>query len=83
MKSNQQEGEGVSKIKYMTQSRTGIAGVIKSPYIGVLYEPNIEQPLVYFTKPKNVTQEQFDIVVDDVMKQIQGLSKKSVEALEN
>lgn len=67
----------------MTQSRTGIAGVVKSPYIGVVYEPNIEQPIVYFTKPKNISNETFEIVVDDILKQIQGLSKKSVEVLEN
>lgn len=72
----------MNKILSITQSRTGITGAIKSPYIGVLFEPNIEQPVVYFTKPKYVTQEQFDIVVDDLLKQIQGLSKQSVEALE-
>lgn len=71
------------KIKYMTQSRTGITGVVKSPYIGVVYEPNIEQPIVYFTKPKSVSNEAFEIIVDDILKQIQGLSKKSVEVLEN
>ena len=71
------------KIKYMTQSRTGITGVVKSPYIGVVYEPNIEQPIVYCTKPKSVSNEAFEIIVDDILKQIQGLSKKSVEVLEN
>lgn len=71
------------KLKYMTQSRTGITGVIKSPYIGVVYEPNIEQPIVYFTKPKNISSEAFEIIVDDILKQMQGLSKKSVEVLEN
>ena len=71
------------KIKYMTQSRTGIAGVVKSPYIGVVYEPNIEQPVVYFTKPKNISNEAFEVIVDDILKQIQGLSKRSVEVLEN
>ena len=71
----------MSKIKHITQSRTGITGVIKSPYLGVVYEPNIHQPIVYFTKPKNISQEAFDIVVDDILKQIQGLSQKSVEAL--
>ena len=73
----------MSKIKYITQSRTGIPGVIKRPYIGVVYEPNVEQPIVYFTKPKNISQEAFDIVIDDILKQIQGLSQKSVEALTN
>lgn len=71
------------KVKYMTQSRTGITGVVKSPYIGVVYEPNIEQPIVYFTKPRNISSEAFEIVVDDILKQIQGLSKQSVEVLEN
>ena len=71
------------KVKYMTQSRTGITGVVKSPYIGVVYEPNIEQPIVYFAKPKNISNEAFDVIVDDILKQIQGLSKKSVEVLEN
>ena len=71
------------KIKHMTQSRTGIAGVVKSPYIGVVYEPNIEQPVVYFTKPKNISNEAFEVIVDDILKQIQGLSKRSVEVLEN
>ena len=73
----------MSKIKHITQSRTGITGVIKSPYLGVVYEPNIHQPIVYFIKPKGVSQEAFDIVVDDILKQIQGLSNKSVEALTN
>lgn len=71
------------KVKYMTQSRTGITGVVKSPYIGVVYEPNIEQPIVYFTKPKIMSNEAFEIIVDDILKQIQGLSKKTVEVLEN
>lgn len=71
------------KIRHITQSRTGITGVIKSPYIGVLFEPNIEQPLVYFTRPKSVTKEQFDIVVDDILKQIQGLSRKTIEEIED
>lgn len=70
------------KIKHITQSRTGIAGVIKSPYLGVVYEPNVEQPIVYFTRPKGVNKEVFDIVVDDILKQIQGLTSVSVEALE-
>ena len=73
----------MTKIKHITQSRTGITGIIKSPYLGVVYEPNIEQPIVYFTRPKNVSKEVFDIVVDDILKQIQGLSHKSVEALTN
>ena len=72
----------MAKIKHITQSRTGIAGVIKSPYLGVVYEPNIEQPIVYFTRPKGVSKEAFDIVVDDILKQIQGLSSTSVEALQ-
>ena len=71
------------KVKYMTQSRTGITGLVKSPYIGVVYEPNIEQPIVYFTKPKSVSNEAFEIIVDDILKQIQGLSKRSVEILED
>lgn len=73
----------MSKVKHITQSRTGIAGIIKSPYLGVVYEPNIMQPVVYFTRPKNISQEAFDIIVDDILKQVQWLSRESVKALTN
>lgn len=72
----------MKKIKYMTQSRTGMAGIYKSPYIGIVFEPNIHNPLVYFRKPKWMLQETFDIIVDDILNQIQRLSEESVKALE-
>ena len=69
------------KIKAISIARNGIAN-IKSPTIMLHTEPNIIEPLVYLRKPKHITDEQFEAVIDDLASQIVGLNSYSVSKLE-
>ena len=72
----------MSKIKAISPVSRGIKGLYKSESINVIFEPNISSPIVYFKKPKWLTDKQFNAVVDDIISQISGLSEKTANMLE-
>ena len=71
----------MSKVQAISVAKNGIAH-IKSPVVLLHREPNIIEPLVYFRKPKNITDKQFESIVADLSSQIVGLNTQSVVLLE-
>lgn len=71
----------MSKVQGISVAKNGIAR-IKSPVVLLHREPNIIEPLVYFIKPINITDRQFESIVADLSSQIVGLNTQSVVLLE-
>lgn len=71
----------MSKVQAISIAKNGIAH-IKSPTLLLHREPNTIEPLVYFRKPKNITDKQFESIVADLSNQIVGLNTQSVVLLE-
>ena len=71
----------MSKVQRISIAKNGIAH-IKSPVVLLHREPNTIEPLVYFRKPRHITDKQFESIVADLSSQIAGLNAQSVAILE-
>ena len=71
----------MNKVQGISIAKNGIAH-IKSPVVLLHREPNTIEPLVYFRKPRNITDKQFESIVADLSSQIVGLNTQSVALLE-
>jgi hypothetical protein len=77
-----QENNPNNKITDLTVCKNGLEGAFKSPAILVQTGSNILSPIVYFRKPRHLSDKQFKAVIDDIMSQFKGLSEETIEVLE-
>lgn len=71
----------MSNLTAISISKHGVRGLYKSPSVNAHFGNKIA-PILYFRKPKWVTDEQFESIIDDIASQIVGLNTRTVVELD-